>query len=194
MSPRAGIDLPIIVQAAAELADERGLQEVTLASLAQKLGVRSPSLYNHIDGLGGLRIKLAIHGLKIMREQLLRAAAGRSGEEAALALGRAYIEFALARPGLYEAALAPHQQEDGELKEVSDELLELLLRIVEAYDLERQTAIHLARGLRSLLHGFASLKSKGGFGLPYDLTDSIDTALRAYLAGIRNQYSNSKSS
>lgn len=62
MSPRAGLDTRTLVLAAAELADERGMGEVTLASLAAKLGVRSPSLYNHVNGLAGLRTLLAVHG------------------------------------------------------------------------------------------------------------------------------------
>ena len=48
MSPRIGLTLQKIVETAAEIADANGIQEVTLASLAQTLGVRSPSLYNHV--------------------------------------------------------------------------------------------------------------------------------------------------
>lgn len=50
MSPRIGLTLPKIVETAAEIADTNGIQEVTLASLAQRLGIRSPSLYNHVKG------------------------------------------------------------------------------------------------------------------------------------------------
>ena len=54
MSPRAGLDTRMIVIRAAEIADEQGIEEVTLAALAAKLGVRSPSLYNHVNGLRGI--------------------------------------------------------------------------------------------------------------------------------------------
>lgn len=57
MSPRAGLDTQTLVLAAAELADEYGMEGVTLALLAAKLGVRSPSLYNHVNGLKELRIR-----------------------------------------------------------------------------------------------------------------------------------------
>lgn len=50
MSPRIGLTLPKIVETAAEIADANGIQEVTLVSLAQRLGIRSPSLYNHVKG------------------------------------------------------------------------------------------------------------------------------------------------
>ncbi|GAX91699.1 TetR-like C-terminal domain-containing protein [Effusibacillus lacus] len=64
MSPRIGLDLHTILQADTEIADTYGLDEVTLASLAKKLRIRPPSLYNHVDGLHGLRKNLAIYGME----------------------------------------------------------------------------------------------------------------------------------
>jgi AcrR family transcriptional regulator len=42
--PRVGLDSEAVVSAAAELADAEGLDAVTLARVAGRLGVRSPSL------------------------------------------------------------------------------------------------------------------------------------------------------
>ncbi|MGI8712393.1 MAG: TetR family transcriptional regulator, partial [Solirubrobacteraceae bacterium] len=55
--PRAGLDAEAVVTAAARLADAEGLECLTLARLAQRLGVRSPSLYAHVDGLEELRAR-----------------------------------------------------------------------------------------------------------------------------------------
>ncbi|WP_318502831.1 hypothetical protein [Bacillus sp. T3] len=62
MSPRVGIDSGILLNSFAELADEFGLENVTLAMVAKKLGIRSPSLYNHVKSLNDLRNRLAISG------------------------------------------------------------------------------------------------------------------------------------
>jgi AcrR family transcriptional regulator len=43
----------VVVEGAASLADEKGLEAVTLTALASELGIRTPSLYNHVDGLEG---------------------------------------------------------------------------------------------------------------------------------------------
>lgn len=188
MSPRIGLDLSTIIQAAVELADTRGLEEVTLASLSQKLGIKSPSLYNHVNGLAGLRHKLAVYGLTSLNDKLLRAAAGRSGDDAVLSISQAYMEFARLHPGLYEATLPAQDYGDPEWQGISNDLVQLLLQVVNAYDLEEEIAIHLVRGLRSILHGFASLERSGGFGMPIHLDDSIMTVLRTYLAGMRSQY------
>ncbi|CAM3591636.1 TetR/AcrR family transcriptional regulator [Paenibacillus lupini] len=189
MSPRLGLDLPTIIQKAAELADENGLESVTLASLAQKLGIRSPSLYNHVVGLSGLKEKLALYGLKNLHNKLLRAAAGRSGDDAVFAIGRAYITFAREHPGLYEATLPAQHSEDAELLKVSEELIQLIIQVMHhAYEMKQEDTIHLVRGFRSLMHGFASLERSGGFGLPVNLDESIQVVLQAYLSGIREQF------
>jgi AcrR family transcriptional regulator len=52
--PRRGLDAERVVDAAAQLADAHGLQAVTLARVAGELGVRAPSLYNHVEGRDGL--------------------------------------------------------------------------------------------------------------------------------------------
>src|SRR5215472_13481724 len=62
MPGRAGLDTATVVRAAAELADASGLDSLTLAGLAEHLGVRVPSLYNHVEGLPGLRRSLALYG------------------------------------------------------------------------------------------------------------------------------------
>ena len=61
--PRRGLDRAAVVEAAAALADEVGLDGLTLAGVAERLGVRSPSLFNHLpNGLEGLRRELALLG------------------------------------------------------------------------------------------------------------------------------------
>ena len=53
---RADIDKTIIIKKAAEMANEIGLEKVTLKLLANQLNIKPPSLYNHIKGLDDLRI------------------------------------------------------------------------------------------------------------------------------------------
>lgn len=64
MSRRMKLDLSIILQKATEIADEQGLDQLSIGLLAEKLEVRPPSLYNHLDGLQDLKQKLAIQGVK----------------------------------------------------------------------------------------------------------------------------------
>ena len=47
MPRRAGLDKAMVVQAAADLANAEGVDALSLGRLAERLGVRTPSLYNH---------------------------------------------------------------------------------------------------------------------------------------------------
>lgn len=184
MSPRIGLDLHTVLQAATEIADTDGIEAVTLASLAKKLEIRPPSLYNHVDGLPGLRKKLAVHGLERLNINLTRAVIGRSGDDAVRAMGEAYVSFVRAHPGLYEATLIAIDPQDPDHQRVATETVDLVVRVLNAYGLEDEAALHAVRGLRSIFHGFASLEQRGGFGLSLDNDLSLRLLIDSFLAGI----------
>lgn len=185
MSPRIGLDRQMIVQAAAEIADTQGTEAVTLAAVAKKLNIRTPSLYNHVDGLPGLRQLLSLYGLEQMYEKLDTACGGRSGDDAVRALAKAYLEFARTRPGIYELTLRAPDPQQPEVAAAGERLVGLLVRILDDYGLTEEEALHTVRGLRSILHGFASLERVGGFRMPLDLDESFRLLVDSYLAGIR---------
>lgn len=185
MSPRAGLDTHTLVLAAAELADEQGVEEVTLAALAAKLGVRSPSLYNHVNGLKGLRTLLAIYGLEELQTAMEASLEGIGGDEAVHAMSKAYIEFARQHPGLYETTLRAPEEGNTALEKAGGQILSLIISVLACYELGQAGELHAVRGLRSILHGFASLKNQGGFGMPLDLDDSLTRLINTYIAGIR---------
>ena len=184
MSPRRGLDTQTILTASAELADALGYEEVSLASLAQKLQVRSPSLYNHLEGLGDLRKRMAIYGLELLYEAMSQAASGVSGDEAVHRIGRAYVDFVRRRPGLYEATLRAPDPKDPDIQLAAERILELVLEVLSVYRLGETDAIHMVRGLRSILHGFASLELKGGFGMDLDPDESLHLLLNTFIAGL----------
>ncbi|TQR99609.1 TetR/AcrR family transcriptional regulator [Paenibacillus ottowii] len=186
MSPRNGLKLQDILAAAEDIANERGMGDVTLTTLAQKLHIRPPSLYNHVNGLNGLRQVLALHSLGKLEEALMSAAVGRAGEDALTAMGSAYMQYARERPGLYEAMLYATDRNDIELRHAADRVAELVITVLSSgYGFNEADCIHAARGFRSLLHGFASLEPKGGFGLPVDVDQSIEVMMDTFCAGLR---------
>src|SRR5262249_32919784 len=103
LMPRAGLDADAVVAAAAALADASGLQQLTLARLAAALGIRTPSLYAHIDGLDDLRARLGARGAGELAATLQLAAAGRARGDARRAVALAYREAAHAPPGAHAA-------------------------------------------------------------------------------------------
>ena len=185
MARSVGIDRERVVAVAAELADEVGLDQLTLAQVAARLGVRLPSLYNHVEGLPGLRRELALRGLRQLLERLGGAAIGKSGDAAMLAVGLAYRRFVLELPGVYAATVRAPAPDDREVQQVSAAIVGVVLAVLEPYGLDEDAAIHAVRGLRSIAHGFATLELAGGFGIPLARDESYLRLLRAYVAGLR---------
>ncbi|KOP82865.1 TetR-like C-terminal domain-containing protein [Cytobacillus solani] len=185
MSPRIGLDLNTIVKAAAEIADADGLEAVTLATLSRKLNIRPPSLYNHIEGLPGLRKELALYGIEELERYLSRAAAERAGDDAVRAMGEAYLTFARRKPGLYEATFYTIDMEDTDIKLASEKIVNLVIQVLQQYGLHGVNAVHATRGFRSILHGFASIEQKGGFAMELDINESFYFLIETFLIGIK---------
>ncbi len=182
--PRAGLDRAAVIDAAARLADGEGMAAVTLARLAQELGVKPPSLYNHVRNLAEIERALALAGAREAAGRMLRAAAGVSREDALLAVGLAYRDFARERPGLYAASLKAPARDDDELRDAGNETVGVVLAVLSGYGLTGDDALHATRGLRAIIHGFVSLEAAGGFGLALDAKESLARLLRAFGRGL----------
>jgi len=160
MAAGVGLDRSSVVEEAAALADESGFDAVTLAALAARLGVRSQSLYAHVDGLDGLRRDLAALGQQALADRLGRAAMGRAGEDALRALCNAYAEFASERPGLYACSLrAPG--DDPELARTTQAATEPWQAVLRSCGLGPTEITHYHRALWAALHGFVTLRAQG---------------------------------
>ena len=184
MAPRAGLTTASVVDAATRVADAEGLDGLTLAGVAEALGVRPPSLYEHVDGLEGLRRALRLRGLQTMATLFRRATTGRSGDEAVRALADAFRRFALDRPSLYEATVRSAEGDTPEIKAAADEVFEILAAVLSAYRIRGREAVHAVRYLRSVLHGFTSLEASGGFGMPIDIEASYRRVVAAVLTNL----------
>ena len=178
MGRRVGIDQTDITRAAARIADRDGLDSATLTAVAGELGIRTPSLYNHVDGLAGMRRLLALRGSAVLLEDFGDAVSGRSGAAALRAIARSYRAFATAHPGLYASFLpAPEPGEDDVLYDAMAQPVHVVAGVLLEMGIPAGEAIHLIRALRSLLHGFLDLESKSGFGMPVDIDASFEAAI-----------------
>jgi AcrR family transcriptional regulator len=174
--PKMKLDRTAVVAAAARIANADGLEALTLNRLAGALGIRPPSLYNHIRGLADLRRELALLSNRALGQRLAAAALARSGPEALLALAGAYRAYIKEFPGQYAASLpssGARPAPDPELSASEEGVLQVVLAVVASFGLTGPDALHAARGLRSLVHGFATLEAAGGFGLPLDCDESF---------------------
>src|ERR1700761_3250260 len=94
-----------LIEAARRLVTERGLAGFTLAEAAKLVGVTAAAPYRHFADRNDLMGELARRGFELFGERLLGAwDDGRPDPRHALhRMGRAYLAFARADPGLYTA-------------------------------------------------------------------------------------------
>lgn len=172
------------MRAAIALVDSGGPAALTLAAVAARLGVRVPSLYNHIESLHSLQRDVALYGSRDLAKTLTQAVMGRSRDDAVFSLAAAYRAFVATHWGVYELIVrtvwAAHEP-DPALDAVSNELLGIALAVVAGYGLKGEEALHAVRSLRSVMHGFASLEALGNFDLPLSVDESFDRLLRSFI-------------
>ena len=182
--PRAGLDHATVVGEAAALVDEVGLDALSLATLAARLGVKAPSLYKHVDGLAALRAGVAVVAKGDLATALERATAGLSGADAVRALATAYRTWAHRHRGQYPLTIVAADLTDAGDTAASERLYAVVAAALRSLGLAEQDEVDVIRRIRAALHGFVSLESAGGFGMPQDVQRSFDRMVDALIAGI----------
>ncbi|RKS80261.1 regulatory TetR family protein [Motilibacter peucedani] len=156
MSPRRAPDLgsrrEAIVAAARDVAEREGWPAVTMRRLAASLGVTQPVLYSAFAGRQALVDAVALSGFEDL------AATLRAADPSPLERMRAYLDFAAARPWLYESMftlpLELHFAGDDTPQPLHDAFAEVHTAFPDSDGTRAEVAW-------SLLHGLATLQASG---------------------------------
>lgn len=187
---------PALVLAAADLAREKGPDGVVLREVARRTGVSHNAAYRHFANRDDLLAEVASVAMNRLEETMVQRIAEVVCEDPVLRarrrlseVGRAYVYFALAEPGLFEVAFAAKTSPSdpplgrgttgpyGVLGSVLDELVEagaVSERRREGADVVCWAAVH----------GFAMLHLHGPLrAMPADLREAtlgllLDTIAR----------------
>ena len=183
--PRAGLSVEGLVQAAAELADEVGFDNVTVSALARRFDVTVASLYSHVKNLDDLRVRVAALAITELADRASDALAGRAGKDALVAFANTYRDYAKRHPGRYTAARL-HITPDSPAAQPALRHTALTRTILREYKLPESEQNHAVRLLGSTFHGFASLESAGSFANSPDLETSWSRVLDALHVALTN--------
>ena len=186
--PRARLDKNTVIQAAVELVNADGMQALTLGRLAGELGIQTPSLYNHIDGLPGLQKDMAVLNAKLLADRLSEAAVGKSGSDLFMEVAQAFRNYVKEYAGLYMSTLrssGTQDVQDEDLVREEERAVKIGTTVMASLGLKGKDAIHALRAFRSMVHGFATLEVAGGFGLPLECDESFRRLVTALSAGLQ---------
>jgi AcrR family transcriptional regulator len=182
--PRAGLNTDRVVAAAMELADEVGLDKLTLAALAVRLGVRQPSLYKHVASLDALQRLICMESKVEAADVPAQTAIGRARDDALIAMAWAWRSWALDHPGRYQASQRGAAPGDAEHEQVARRSIGVLAAVIDGYGLAGDDAIDAIRAYRAALHGFVALEADNGFAFPNDVERSFDRLVRALVLAL----------
>lgn len=181
-----------VIERASALADEIGLEQLTITKLGRALGIAPPGVYRHVADLDDLRRAISARSAQELAAELSRACAGLAGAAALTALAEAVRAWALAHPGRYAALQIAPDPDDEAGRSAAESLTEVLAQALRAYRLEGDDLIDAIRFLRSTTHGFIALEAAGGFKQPRSLDASylraigaLDSALQHWGAAAR---------
>ncbi|MEV5827620.1 WHG domain-containing protein [Spirillospora sp. NPDC052242] len=184
--PRAGLDAAAVVAAGADLADEVGFAGLTMSMVAQRVGVRTPSLYKHVNGQEDLNRRIAALALGEAADAVGGAIQGYAGRDALAAAARAFRAFVLEHPGRYAATIGVEPSgPDDPMAAAGARLLGAFMAVLRGYEIGEADVDHALRLLRSLFHGFATLQSGGGFQWSADVDESFEWLIAFADRGLR---------
>lgn len=179
--PRAGLSREAVVRLALELVDDGGpdgFAQLTLAKVASRAGVATPSLYKHVGSLAALRREVSVVAVRELTAAGAAATVGRSGADAVRALAHAWRAYAVAHPGRYAATQV------GPDPEAAAESVQVAAAALRGFALPDEHLVDAVRAARSAVHGFVMLELGGGFRLPHDLDRSFDVLVDMLVAGV----------
>lgn len=177
-------DISGILDVARQLIEQNGVEALSLGKIAGKLGIKAPSLYNHIESKNALLqavVEQTYLAMFAAYDEALRQSTADPTEQL-LNLSRAQRRFAHANPNCYMLA---YTTQNPDLRADPDMLLKQAVSIqkIMAQISGEANSLAALRGSLALTHGFITLELNGQFRRGGDLSETFDQIIRAYLAG-----------
>lgn len=176
----------LIIETTAALANKSGLDNLSLKIIAEKLDIKSPSLYNHISSLDEVKQRLMVYGWKQMEEKMIDSAVGVSGYDALKNMCNVFYNYATNNKGIFTAMLWYNKYESEELERATTRLFNIVFKIMKPLNITDDNINHIIRTLRSFLEGFSLLVNNNAFGNPVSIKESFDLSLEVIMNGIKS--------
>jgi AcrR family transcriptional regulator len=184
--PRAGLTPALVTEASAALADDIGFSQLSMGLLAERLGVKTPSLYKHVTSQADLNHRIAVLAMNELADAIRDATQGRAGSDALIAGARAMRLYVKEHPGRYAAGNAAEPAgPDDPLIAAAGRVLASWSAMLHGYRIDPSQEIHALRMVRTILHGFATLEVAGNFRIDADVDASFTWMINFIDHGLR---------
>ncbi len=183
-----GLNKEVLIEASKELIEENGIAAFSMRALAEKLGVKTASLYAHIESMDALFTEVGLSALHDQKAAQLAAIEGKNGDAAVFALAESYRAFAKAHAALYQLIMQMPMGKDETLRAAAAMTAEPSLQVLQGYAITDERRMHWQRVLRGVMHGFVSQEASGYFShYPVDLEESYRLAIECVIDGLHKE-------
>jgi len=162
-----------ILEGALDIIVKEGFDSLTMRTLASRIGMTAPNIYNYYSGKDALYISIVIRGFEMLYRDMMKAFHGIDDKiERAKAMIKAYVEFGMSKPRYYDIMFTrptpkyndyvgtPHEALSAVEYKISMSIADLALQATEAIlGKARDAELGQMRVIQiwSLLHGMVTL-------------------------------------
>jgi AcrR family transcriptional regulator len=171
-----------IVARASAMIETEGVEALSLARLAQAVGIKAPSLYHHFENKTALLRAVNLMTLEQLTSAISQSEAQAMGNAQArlMAICQHYRAHAQAHPALYQLAFSAEARPEASALLALAQPMQMIIADLSS----AAQAVRALRGLWALIHGFVQLEIGGNFQRGGDLDADFEASIAAYLAGI----------
>lgn len=185
-----GLTKEIIITAAKEMIEQDGFQQFSMRKLAEKLGVKTASLYTHVESMEVLFTEVGLSALKEQKKYLMSAVKEKQRDDAVTALADAFRKFVFEHPELYRFIAQIPSGDDEVLKEAAAMTAEPFMHVLADYHISDDKRMHWQRVLRALMHGFVCEEQAGYFShYPISTDQSYKISIYCIIDGLHKEES-----
>lgn len=181
-----GLSRERVVQAARQLIEEKGIAQFSMTKLAQRLHIKTASLYNHVANLESLLEYVGEDAVSQLVQLENQAIVDKQQDAALFALAETYRAFAREHNELYRVIMSFPKWNNPTLEQEAGKIVSPFLEVLSGYGLTEAQQHHWQRVLRAIMGGFAFHEQLGGFSyFPADQNESFRIAIQCVADGLR---------
>lgn len=171
-----------IVAAGRAIVEAHGVDALTMQAVADRVGVRAPSLYKRVAGRDALLAAVVAAALDDLVEAIVAASDAAAPHDRLVAMAKATRAFARANPVGYGLVFAPPPTARPDATALAHAAAPLLAATRELVG--DAAALDAARLLTAWLHGFLGMELAGAFRLGGDVDRAFEYGLDRILESV----------
>lgn len=172
-----------LVTIARRLVVTTGADALTVSAVAERAGVKAPSLYKHFADRLALLKAVEIEVLGELERALRAGAKGKTPRERIASMAATYRAFATEQPLRYGVIYSRNAADDPAIAAACLQAARPLFEELEKAGLPPERILPVSRTLTAFLHGFVSMEIVKAFRLGGDIDEAFEEGLRTVLAG-----------